>query len=238
MKPLCESAIEFVESTKHALEDNLSEVKQKGTVPEIGCASFEVELNRLANETKELNDAHSKNISDIQAKIHDIRSRKVRKISRRATKLRNEAIAAIKITHAESSSYLGDYQISIENPTEYCVGKGDFFNGRVPFEIFSKGIMVEDYESVQFDISKDKYGFETKCLIPSKGRASGHYSLYMNSAEVNLLVSQHGLPVRNGKIIPDKSCPQRACILHIQLEASWCQSRIHAEARRLVEASC
>ena len=205
LKPLCESATEFVGRTKQVLEDNLNEIEQRGTVPKIGCTSLEAELNRLVNQTKELNEAHARNISNLQAKIRDIRSRKARKVSRRATKLRNEEISAIKVTHAKSDRYFEDYQISIGNPTEYCIGKGDFINGYIGFEIFSKGMMIQSLKSVQFDIYKDKYGFNTKCLIPPKSHVSGHYSLYMDSAEVKLLVSQHGLPVKDGKIIPDRA---------------------------------
>ena len=197
----CKAATQFITHAKSELEADLSEIKQKGTVPEDGCSNLEAEANRLSDKAKKLNEANSESVSSLEAKLRDARKRLSRKVNRKAEELKNEALSRIEV-RLVGHKYSNYYQVIIKNSSNYClVAISDYgFLKPIVLELYSKGIKIgEDmvFEDTVFSTAEDEFGFNTGChVLPQTIRAEIVAApSYPFDPEEKLLLSQHNLPI-------------------------------------------
>ena len=192
----CKAATKFITHAKSELEADLSEIKQKGTVPEDGCSNLEAEANRLSDEAKKLNEANSESIASLEAKLRDARKRLSRKVNRRAEELKNEALSRIEV-RLLGHKYSNDYQVIIKNSSNYClVAISDYgFLKPIVLELYSKGIKIG--EDMVFSTAEDEFGFNTGCHVLPQTIRAGIVAApsYPFDPEEKLLLSQHNLPI-------------------------------------------
>jgi len=201
---LCSSAHDFILKADSKIISEIQLIKDNGNIPLKGCGTLQEGADSLNSISANIEAKFLKETADIESKIKRESLIRSAKIASSAKKLERDALA--KITARLSINPIIESKIALTNKTDYCI------KGSVQGDVFSKGIKIGRVEmSYSPTMLKDKYGFPMDCAITPHSKEpleSARMTFWLDRIrhypKLKLLVEKHGLPLKNGRLIPDK----------------------------------
>ena len=164
LDPLCKRGLEIAGNKKEKLNEELTKLKNKNTVPQGGCASLQSSIDTLSQKTETIKKDYEGKLSQLNSKLASLQKSKNEKVKKDANSLQKKIESKVKIKLMNQGGYSGyDYEYTVINETDYCVSIKSV-------EVFSKNHSI-NRETGFYENRKDKYGFDTGCdVLPQTNR--------------------------------------------------------------------